>query len=227
MSETSKDFASIRKQVLGSSNRFRLIDTELCEALLYRSTRSFGILSGRDIADLLFIHTMLLYVLAQEQDTEQYARDYAYRTIQYGTYSLFRTFATDIYLLAYTALVDHSSQISLKKHTDSRDFLDSLSFNRRQHVDFLRRIATGDDTTGLAVSYLYRLETQLKVRNPRYKTLRRMAITWHTMAHKEKMSFFKRVDTEMMRITTGGSRRAELVKYGIKPLLSTANNTDK
>ena len=218
MSESQKNFGDIRKQVLGRSTEYQLLDKGISEALLYRSTRGFGNMNGRNISDLLFIHTMLLYVLAQESKTETYARDYAYRTIQYGTYSLFRTYATDLYLLAYTVLVDHSSQITLSKHVDSRDFLDSLSFNRRQHVDFLRRIATGDDTTGLAVSYLYRLETQLKIRNPRFKTLRRMAITWHTMTHREKMTFFKQVNTEMMRITTGGARRAELVKYGIKPL---------
>lgn len=227
MSNTNKDFASIRKQVLSGSNRFQLIDTELCEALLYRSTRSFGTLSGRNIADLLFLHTMLIYVLAQEEVTQQYARDYAYHTIQYGTYSLFRTHATDIYLLAYTVLVDYSTQVKLKDHIDSRSFLDSLNFNRRHHVDFLRRISTGDDTPGVAVSYLYRLEAQLRLNNPRFKTLRRMAITWHTMDVKEKTRFYKTLNMEMMRLTYGGARNAELVKNGIKPLLSAASNADK
>lgn len=227
MSENSHSFSDIRKQVLGHTKQFQLLDKELCEALLYRSTRSFGVLTGRDIADLLFIHTMLLYVLAQESQTEKYAQDYAYDTIKFGTYALFRTHATDIYLLAYTVLVDHSTQVKLKNHIESRDLLDSLQFNRKQHVDFLRRISTGDETTGIAVSYLYRLETQLRVENPRLKFMRRSVVTWHTMSQKQKARFYSMVYTELMRITYGGARNAELVKFGIRNLIKGDLDSDK
>ena len=111
------------------------IDSEISEARLYRSSRSFGAFDGRDIADLLFLTSLSVYLLSREDQTISVANAYAKKTVQYGSYALFRSIATDLYLLAYTLLHPGNDHVTLVDAVASKKFLSSqLTARRKQDV---------------------------------------------------------------------------------------------
>ena len=57
----------------------QLINKEISEAKLFRSTRSFNTLDGKDVADILYLNTMVLYMLSRIDST----KDYAIKSVSY------------------------------------------------------------------------------------------------------------------------------------------------
>jgi hypothetical protein len=90
------------------------IDQEISESRLYRSSGNMGQLTGRDVADLLYLNTIALYLMVQDDVQHNYASNYAKQTTQYGGYTTFRTSATDLYLLAYMINQPKSDKIDRK-----------------------------------------------------------------------------------------------------------------
>ena len=50
----------------------QLVNQEISEARLYRTTNGFKNLTGRDIANLLYLHTLSLYMMLQDDSLEDY-----------------------------------------------------------------------------------------------------------------------------------------------------------
>ena len=118
---------------------YQLIDTEISESRLFRFSQSYSRLTGRDIADLLYLQTLSTYMFALDGKQQDYGTAYARKTTQYGPYAVFRTSATDIYMLGFA--VNQPQYKSLKFKNKERDFLSKLKFNNRQHYMFMNKIA--------------------------------------------------------------------------------------
>lgn len=196
---------------------FQLIDKEITEARLFRKSASFKLLHGKDIANLLYLNTVILYLLSQTDEKAEYAQNYAKSTIKYGTYSLFRTHAPDLYMLAYQVAYPNNDHARLENPHESKQFLHSLPFDKRRHLNFIRKISTGQDVQAEAASYLYRLEFQLSVKDSRYKTWRRSLSSWSRMNDETKHKFLSTLIREMYRIGKGSGRGSELLD-GVKEL---------
>lgn len=189
---------------------FQMMDSVLTESKLLRSTRFFNSLTGRQIADLLYINTLVVYMLAQDDEQAEFAKQYAQKTQQYGTYTLFRTHATDLYLLAYTVLHPQNDMVKLRDPASSKDFLNSLMFDRRRHKQFLQSIAAARDTASMASSYLYRLESQLRIKNSNYKRWRRLVLRWKTLRYSEKQYVLAQITQELRRLGVGAASQGEI-----------------
>jgi len=203
-----------------------LINQELCEARLFRASRGFNSLTAKEIANLLYLDTMLIYMLAQDDDTAEQARDYAKRTFQYGTYSLFRTHATDLYMLAYQVLHPTNDHAKIKDPVDGKRFLENLPFNKLMHHQFLRKIAQSNDTRAEAVSYLYRLEKQMSVTDNRYRAWRRMIPNWKTLKYSSKQRIIAQIIQELRRTGSGAGQYTELMRT-LKPMLKKSKFTNR
>jgi len=188
-----------------------LITKEISEAKMYRTSRQFGVFDGRDIADLLYLQTLSVYMLSRDNQAETQARDYAKQTAQYGTYALFRSFATDLYMLCYQALHPDNDYVQLSDTVASKKFLNNLNFNARQHLTFMRRIASADADSNIAGPYFYRLESQLRISDTRYKQWRRTITNWSTAREHDKDRVKNLIVREMRRLGKGGARASELV----------------
>lgn len=187
----------------------QLIDKDLCESMLYRRSRKFGTLTGRDVADLLFLNTLMLYILSIEKPDD--ATDYAKKTAQYGPYTLFRTNATDLYVLGYVVHHPDNDHVNLLQPIESKRFLNGLLFSSQAHHRFIRRLSTQDVTHADASSYLYRLETQLKISNPLFKSWRRIAINWGNTDTSSRHQVTARMAIELKRIGQGSGIASELL----------------
>lgn len=182
---------------------FQLIDSELSEGRLYRTTRNFQQLNGRDVANLLYLSTLTLLMLSRDDVQHDYAVAYAGKTTQYGSYALFRTHGTDLYLLAFQAAHPKNKSVTLDDQLISKLFLDKLKFQDSEHWKFIREIAGNNVGTGRAVSYLYRLETQLKISDARYKQWRRLITDWHNLKDPQRQLVVASIVHEYRRLGRG------------------------
>jgi hypothetical protein len=163
------------------------IGTEICESRLYRTTRNFSKFNGRDVADLLYLNTIAAFMMTKDEIQRDYAVAYLSKTTQYGNYTLFRTHATDLYLLAYQASHPKNKAIDLEDSLISDRFLEGLTFDHRDHWRFLREVISANGgSTGRATSYFYRLEQQLKISRPRFKQLRRLILDWANLKYIQR-----------------------------------------
>tara|TARA_B100001057_G_scaffold499180_1_gene608868 strand:- start:947 stop:2020 length:1074 start_codon:yes stop_codon:yes gene_type:complete len=163
---------------------YQLIDSEISESRLFRFTASYNRLTGRDIADLLYLETLAVYMFALDSKQQDYGTAYARKTTQYGPYAAFRTSATDIYMLAFA--VDNPNYKSLKLKNKERKVLDKLNFNNRQHYMFMNKIARYTPSRSDASSYLIRLEQQLQIKDAQFKQLRRLILDWPQLKYSQK-----------------------------------------
>ena len=197
---------------------FLLLNQELSEARLFRASRNFGSLTSREIANLLYLETMITYMLAQEEDSAEQARDYAKRTSQYGTYSLFRTHATDLYMLAYQVLHPTNDYAKIKDPVDGKRFLSNLPFNKQMHIRFMRKIAQTNEEKGEAITYFYRLEKQLQISDGRYRGWRRMIGDWRNLRYSSKQRVLAQIIQELRRTGSGAAQYTELMR-SLTPML--------
>lgn len=205
---------------------FLLLDSELSESRLFRSSRQFGMLDGTDIANLLYLNTVITYMISQDDEQSEFAKYYANETVKYGTYALFRTHATDMYMLAYAVLHPDSDYLKFSRPLSTKKFLEGLQFNRRMHIQFMRKIAQGKSQRSEAISYLYRLETQLKIKDSRYKSWRRLISDWGNLRYSQKQYVVTKIAQEMRRLGGGSARNSELMR-AITPMLKYRSYKDK
>lgn len=193
-------------QTLKNSFDFQLVNQEISEARLYRTTNGFKNLTGRDIADLLYLHTLTLYMMLQDDSLEDYAVGYAKQTTQYGHFTLMRTHATDLYMLAYAVKNPDNRYISFKNNRSSRKFLEKLNFGTmptRQFHFFISRIGKRGDKRNEALSFFMRLERQLKITDGRYRGYRRMVLSWGKLKYHSKQLVVSKLTQEIRRLGRG------------------------
>ncbi len=181
---------------------FLLLDKVLTESRLYRYSRNFANLDGKDVANLLYLTTLVTYMLTLDDETVDYGLTYAQKTVQYGGYSLFRTHATDLYLLAYTVSNPQNKQVSLK-NSSSKDYLERLKFQPKMHWRFITDMSNGFVTSIDAYTNLFRFETQLKITDSRYKRWRRLILDWRNLKNIQKQLVVAQTTQEFRKIGRG------------------------
>ena len=170
---------------------FQLIDQELSEARLFRGTRKFSTLDGKDVANLLYLNTIALFIFSMDDKQSGYGRDYARATVQ----------------------------------------LNRLNFQDRKHIEFLRKILIGKADPSEAQSYLFRLESQLDIRDGRYKRWRRMVLDWKRLKDLQKSMLLRQIGQEMSRIGNSTGRTSEVLitfnqMYKYKKYTNSAEKKD-
>lgn len=172
-----------------------LINVELSESVLYRSQQGFRRLSGEEIAELLYLHTLSVYLMSQTERSEV-ARNIARRTSQYNRYTLFRTSATDLFTLGYA--VSNPSSLRLKfKDSSTKSYLEKLPFNEYRHIKFLKEIASDRITNSEANRFLVSLENQLRIKSSVLRRVRRAAVNWDNLSRSQKSEMIKALDRQL------------------------------
>lgn len=180
---------------------FQLINVELTEARLFQRSKQFGLYDGKAVSNLLYLQTLSLYMMYLTPELNQTAKTYAEQTGRYGTYSLFRTHATDLYMLCYQVSHPNNDHANIADPVASKKFLKSLGFDSKQHIRLMRAMASNDVPEAFINAYFYRLETQLKISDGRYKSWRRQILNWANTSDSTKSSITKNLKDELKRIS--------------------------
>ena len=175
----------------------QLVNVSLCEARLYRYSNGFSGMDARQVGNLLYVYTLAVYMLSRDEDYHQVGTDYAQVTSQYGPYTLFRTHATDLYMLAYQLAHPYNSHSEISDTSGFGKFM----FNNRLHWRFIKDIADG--TVVEPHLYLYRLETQLKIQDSRYKEWRRLLSDWGNLKYSQRQLVVAKVLQELRKTARG------------------------
>lgn len=189
---------------------FLLLDQDLCESKVWRNSNQFKKATGKEIANLMYLYTLSLYILSQDK-AHKFARTEAGKTVQYSNYALFRSHASDMYFLAYQILHPDNDHADLKNPVDSKRFLNRLKFKQDAHITFLRQIQNDTVSETRAEPYLFRLESQLQISDTRYKTWRRNAIAWAGLNNKEKQRMLTPLVQEFKRLAGGTARNTNIL----------------
>ena len=156
------------------------------------------------IAQLLYLHTLALLLMSQDKAQSKYAKEYAKKTTQYGSYLMFRNVATDLYTLAHHVRYPNSKKLKLQDNKKGEDYLSALRFDDKTHFKMMQRIARADRNIVTALApYLMRLERQLKVPS-KFNSLRRQIVDWSTKSQTERERIVGKLYDEMRRIGKTG-----------------------
>jgi len=191
------------EQNVESKMDFKLIDKEISEARLYRTTSGFNQLTGESVAELLYLNTLITFLMSKDDKQQDYAKSYAKQSTQYGKYTLFRSHATDLYLLAYLVSNPESKSVKLRNNISSTRHLKSLNFDKRTHWQFMFKVANGRASDTLASPYMFRLESQLKIKKSMYKQWRRLIMDWENLRFIQRQSITTRIVQELRRLGRG------------------------
>jgi hypothetical protein len=187
-----------------------LINQELSESRMFRTTSSMRTLNGRDVADLAYLNTLVVYLMLQDDVQHDFAKDYATRTAQHGAYRIYKTHATDLYMLCYVLSNPDNSHVRLRDHSESANFLNRLKFDSYRHYLFMRTLSNSADKTNEAVSYFFRLESQLNISNSAYKQYRRLVTDWGNLKYSAKQLAVVKITQEIRKIARGSEVIAPL-----------------
>lgn len=178
--ETPKEQKQAQYQFLG----------DLQESRLYRTTDGFKPYNKVDMAELLMVTTMLVYVFAQDKKYRPFAIQYANANVRHGKYRASRLGANDHYMIAYT--------INSKYKKDYK-------FNEQLMHQFMTSIAKGQIPNSI---YFLRLQRQLKINDMVIQNVRRLVSDWSRLKYRQKQLAV----TKMLHIMRAKAVRSDLYK---------------
>jgi len=204
--------------MMESKLNLKLIDKEISEARLYRTSRNFNALTGEDVAKLFYLTSISSFMMLNDDKQYDYATEYIKQTVQYGPYTLFRSHATDLYLLGHVIRDPDTKSIRLKNPISSKQYLKKLSFDPRKHYMFFMRLKNTTVKGTEFNSYFLRLESQLKIKDQKYKQWRRLIADWGNLKYSSKQLVVSRLLQEYRRLGRGSemvSPLTTMVKYKV------------
>jgi hypothetical protein len=193
-----------------------LVNQELCESRMFRTTRGMRELTGRDVANLTYLNTLALYLLLQDDVQHDFARQYSEKTAQHGAYRSYKTHATDLYMLCYVLTNPDNPHVRLSDHSTSVRFLNKLQFDPFRHYQLMRTLSKSADKRNEVASYFFRLESQLNITEGAYKQYRRLITDWGNLKYSSKQLAVVKLTQEIRKIAKGSellSATTTMVKY--------------
>lgn len=187
----------------------------LSENWLFRS-RTIAEFTLRDIADLAFLYLICLHILRSEYETAATAIGYAKITNSHSGYKSLDRTSTDLY--QFLNILSNPSQIQLLANRDANNILwEELNFNSNTVRQFLDNISKKKYEASKQKSLLFQIENQLYINVSNYKSMRRIAVDWHSQD----------VDTAGQRMVITRllqAFRARAKKGDLMPWLERLNN---
>ena len=173
----------------------------------------------------MFLNTLALQLLYLDSNTTKKAKDYAKITVAYGNFSLFRTAASDLYLLSYALLHPENRNMSFSKNSESVKFLNGLQFDQGLYIRYLRMVSQERVGRDYANTYFFRFESQLKIKDSRYKRWRRLISTYKNLKFAQRNALYAQLVFEIKRIGGGAGRGSELLP-ALEPFLKKRGYRD-
>jgi hypothetical protein len=163
---------------------------ELQESRLYRTTDGFKPYKKEDIAELLMITTMMVYMFAHDTKYKPFAIQYANASVRHGKFRASRLGANDLYMIAYTI---------------NSKYKKNYKFNDQLLHQFMIALAKGQLPNAL---YFLRLQRQLKINDMSIQNVRRLISDWPKLKYRQKQLAV----TKMLHIMRAKAVRSDLYK---------------
>ncbi len=173
----------------------------LTESKLLPSHNSYKKYTGKQLAELTYLHLLGLHILINEKSLHVWAKQYAYNTVRYISFEHWKQSATDLYMFLYGLQAD---DIELRQPDISKDFISTLYYDPRQIITWLRNVAHEQISHSLARRLLVTLDTQFQVKDSSQKAIRRLVMDWENLSDREHKLALTRL-LQIMRVRCHGS----------------------
>ena len=157
---------------------------QLNESKLIPTASSFRKYTGKQIAELAYMHLVGLRILLCENSAMHKAQTYARRTAQYNGFSHHYSSETDLYLI-FHALVDE--QVELRMPEASREFLQGLYFDDGQMVRWLKAEANNTSAAETMARRIFvTMDSHFGIKDSSLRAIRRLVLDWPRLTVREK-----------------------------------------
>lgn len=170
----------------------------LCESKLFPSKASLERKRDSDVAELAYFYLLAMRIMRLESETEKFAKGYAHKTAEWGTYFRWRDTATDLYVLLHRlSFIDHPDKGKAHFPVDIKLIHRWLAEEGRgQHDNRLaRRVLTG-------------LDFSLRINSQSSKAMRRIVADWDDQSVHQKSTTLKKLYDKLHTIAP----RSEILK---------------
>lgn len=193
----------------------QLVNKSICESKLFKNTSSFKNLTGEQVANLLYLNTLAVYLMTQDRHQSRFAKEYARKTGNNGPFVLFKTTATDLYMLAFQVNAPNNNSSSMPDK--EREYLQRLNFDNKRFQRTMLNLASGSLSDAESSAFLTRLERQLRVFKNRYKSWRRSILSWESVPKPARADLVRLLKRELQVLAPTGEIYPKLntmVNYG-------------
>ena len=191
---------------------------DLTESRQYRSKQAFKQTTARTVCDHAFMDMIAIWILYNEFESAPDARLYAERTITYNRFNNFRQSSTDLYLNLH--VITEKRTDLLASEADAT-LLGRIQLDVGNIARYLRNASGNNLTQPMTRQALQKLEHALHIDNSNFRSIRRLAQTWPTLATGQKRT----VLTRMLYFYRAHARRAEMYR-SIAELANNKNLID-
>lgn len=155
----------------------------LSESRMLSSTAAYRKFSGRQVAELVYLHVIGLRILASEPMAKHFSTDYAARTIRYIGFAKWYQNATDLHLLIHALMAE---DIDLKLPDASNAFKETLYFDEQEIRFWLRDIAHTHINEPRTHRLFLNLDGQFQIKDGSMKAIRRLVMDWPHCTTRQK-----------------------------------------
>lgn len=196
----------------------------LTESKLFSSAASFHRYTGRQLAELCYLHLIGLQIIAHETLTHEQAKQYVLKTNTHDHFKKWHQSSTDLYLLLYSLLAN-----DIKYHDDTTEhFIKSLHIDVSKITGFLSAITSRNSMSDTRIQRLFStMDNQFKVQDPTLKSIRRLAMNWKDLSLREKKLCFTRLIQIMRSRCQSSDLFANLERVSRKNGLEIADVCDR
>lgn len=161
---------------------FDFINT-LSESRLIASNRNLRRYSAEELAELAVLYLCGLYILFNNNETEKFARQYAKRTLQYGThFEQWHSGATDLYAILHGL---KNQDVQLDDPIASDKFRRIVPLGEAVLVRWLRDMASGTIHMPQHRALFTRLDFNFKIGSSSLRAIRRLVMDWTDLTRSE------------------------------------------
>lgn len=155
---------------------------ELTESRLVTSKTGYKKYSGRELAEILYLHIVAFRILSCEESERTFMFNYSLKTKRNGSFKSWMQNATDLYLFLLPLFND-----DLPLTDSAQDYIDDLTLDDKLLMDWIKAVASHSIFADIYARRLFiRLDRQLLMDRMSHRSIRRLAMNWPDLNKREK-----------------------------------------
>lgn len=175
---------------------------ELSEAKMFKTREQISKQGARVLADHLFVSILSLYIMSNDYKYAPVAKKYAQRTIGLGNFNNPSPSGTDLYQTIYSI-----QRPELFKGDADDMLLGKINLDTRKITQFLKALQSGQSVDNLMPTFLYKLERDLKIQDPKLRAARRLTQDWNKLSTQQQQL----AASQLMKHFRLDARRSDLM----------------
>ena len=159
--------------------------SELTESQLISSKSGYHRFTGQQLSELLYLHILAFRILSCEESENEFLHRYAQKVKYWNGFEDWHQNGNDLYLLIHGVTAPTDPDMKIAK--SSIKYLETLALDTKHLLTWIRAIAARNGVAdNYASRYFLTLDRQLKINNASWRSIRRLAMNWPDIRHRDQ-----------------------------------------